>query len=227
MDAPAFSERARVMYDRMYAHVQTSKRYVSRPAKTVESPEWVYETSASIDAVAGQSGSRLYRNYSTIPNVHLIGYNHDSIDKTVSFLETLALQGTFEECAFLAEGFDEQAKQGKLAPLTNSQLRGLFKKYRLSPKGRDSSQLRERQYAFLDQINTAKSEEERRAKVHLAMECLIRRERDYFVPAVLEEQDRPIIFLTDMIHVLSFSLPQMLNNKNMKPAIFVPQYQRK
>ena len=241
METHNISERERVFYDKLYRHIKNSRKNLSLPRKEpVESPNWGYEVSAEIDTLARQNGYRLFRHYnwswekdSTLPEVHVVGYEQTSMDKTISFLEALALSGIFEECALLSEGYDgEAALLSRVRPVTNSRLNTLFSKYRIKLTGEDNFVLRERQYAALDDLEeiatlkTSKSEEEIRAKVHIAMKCLVKREKNYFLPAILKQkqQGKPIIFLANMVHAVSFALPQMLNNTGVKYAFFVPVY---
>ena len=226
METQQISERARVFYSRLDQHIERGRRYV-REGKFIESPEWGFEISAIIDTAAKQHEYGLYRENSSIPQIHLIGYEQASMDKTVSFLETLAWKGIFEECAFFVEGYDKSAIMlSRAMPVTNAKLNTLFNNYKLKPQGHDSFVLRERQYATLDELADLREKSPRqlrtiKKKMKAAIGCIVDRQWKYFLPAFAEEE-RPVIFLANMVHALSFGfcIPQMMQ-KDVKYAVWV------
>ncbi|MDP3698470.1 MAG: hypothetical protein Q8R47_02690 [Nanoarchaeota archaeon] len=228
MDTQQISERARVFYSRLDEHIRRGRRYV-REGRFIESPEWGFEISAIIDTAAKQHEYGLYRENSSIPQIHLIGYELASLDKTVSFLEALAWKGIFEECTLFVEGYDNSASMlSRAKPVTNAKLNAIFNNYKLKPQGRDSFVLRERQYATLDEIADLRERSPRqlrtiKKKVKVAMGGIVARQQDYFLPAFAEEE-RPVIFLANTIHALSFGfcIPQMMQQK-VKYAVWVPR----
>ncbi len=227
METQYISERARVFYSRLDKHINDGRRYV-REGRFIDSPEWGFEVSALIYAAAKENGYGLYRHNSSIPLIHVIGYEYASLDKTVSFLEALALQGIFEECTFFVEGYDQGAAMlSRANPVTNVKLNNLFKRYSLKPEGHDSFVLRERQYTTLEEIaklrkSSPQHQRSIKKKVKVAMGCLVERHWNYFLPAFAEEE-KSVIFLANMVHALSFGfvIPQMMQQK-VKYGVWMP-----
>lgn len=208
----------------LFRQINSTQQAVERASRLAEPVAWDSETAARLDDLASGNKHRIFRNNSLHPDVFIIGYQLDSLDKTASYLEAIARKGLFQECAFLVEGYDNEAPMiSKTSPVTNPKLNSLYQKYRIKPRGRDSFSLREEQYAKFKEIMEDVENPNVPLKIQQTMACLLQREREYFVPAIVEHaQEKPVIFLTTMVHALSFHLPQLIKNKGFRYAVFVP-----
>ncbi len=203
-------------YRQIFNDVIRNKSLLEQPIAPIEIP-WDSDLAAHIDEIARCNRYRLFRKNNLTPDFFLIGYNQESMDKTVSFLEALALQGIFETNSFLAEGYNGKAPLiSQVNPVTNPRLNRVFATHQITPKGNDLYSLRENQYKYFSSQN----EDE----VLAAIDCLVRRERDYFLPAILKEKEkqRPVLFLADVVHTLSSNFPIVLNNNGVTYAVWVP-----
>jgi|SRR3989344_2419496 len=184
---------------------------------------WDSLVGKQIEAVALQNGYRSHRRNSPAPQLYVIGFGSASIDRLASFISGLGENFLLEECAFLAEGYDGEATMlSKASPVTDPKLNTVLSRYGIKPRGRDSFILREQQYDNLREIN---SPSDHQNKLDI-MDCLVRRERDYFLPLIVEEQKwyKRMIFLASTFHIASPTLPTQLNNKGIRYAFFVPRY---
>lgn len=219
------------MYIRLFNNICFNKNLLEQTS-TPKTSLWDSRIAARIDDAAGKNVYRSYRKNSTAPEIYLIGYGRGCLDKkTIPFLESLARQRIFEEGSFLAEGYIHEAVMlSRANPVTNAALNALYSRYKLRPRGNDHLELRERQYSCLQEITDLQrdqetNEEKIKEKVLEAMDCLVRRERDYFLPAIVEQKKKgkPAIFLTNLVHALSSNFPIVLNNNEVKYAVFVPR----
>jgi len=215
-------------YIQIFNDIQRDKSYLEHPAD-IQETTWDSEIATRIDYAGRGCSYRPGRRNSTAPEIFLLGYDETSIEKTLCFIESLALDGIFKDCSFLMEGYDGTAAMiSWVNPVTNPRLNGLFNKYAIMPCGKDSCDLRESQYSNLqevDRLQRSASDEQRiKEKVVEAMDNLVKREREYFLPAVVKEKEkgRPILFLANIVHALSSNFPIVLNNNGMKYAVFVP-----
>jgi hypothetical protein len=224
MDPETGSERN--LANMIFRQITTNKRILTKAVRSTEPTAWDSEIAACLDDLASGNEYRVFRKNSLHPDVFIIGYQLDSLDKTASYLEAMARKGIFVQCAFLAEGYDGIAPMlSRVSPATNSKLNSLYRKYRITPKGKDSFPLRELQYTTLREI-----EEDLQyipalpGKIKQAMDCFRQREQHYFLPCIAEHAARqPVIFLTTTAHALSFHLPQLIENKGFGYAVFVPR----
>lgn len=218
-----------LVYIRLFNQIQSSRELLEEPVVSRKSL-WDSWTAKDIDDMAGKSEYRVYRKNSTVPDVYLIGYEQNSMGKTLSFLEALALQRIFERCTFLVDGYDGSAVMlSRANPVTNLSLNNFYRRYNITPSGNDSFTLREQQYKSLHNVAALRKivpedEKKIREKTLEAMDCLVRRERDYFMPGIVEQKEKgkPIIFLANMVHALSDKFPIVLQNNKVKYAFFVP-----
>lgn len=212
------------VYKHLFNDIQKSLAYfkeASRPQKHL----WDSEITKEIDEIAVENRYRLYRRNTTVPELYVVGYEQDSIDCTVSFLSGLGENSILQQCAFLAEGYDDEAAMlSKASPVTNPKLNAVLSKYNIKPRGNDLFILRERQYQDLSDGNLPNDAK----KVLEIMDCLVQRERDYFLPFILKNKKKikPMIFLTNMVHVASSTLSTTLNNKEVRYAFFVPNFKK-
>ena len=210
-----------VLYRQLFNHIQNSLTYLKEASEPQEHL-WDSEMAYRVDEIARKKGYRLSRRNTTVPELFIVGYEQDSMDKTISFLSGLGENSILQQCIFLAEGYDgEAAMLSKTNPVTNSKLNTIFSKYQIKPRGKDSFPLRERQYTNLGDRNLQHDEE----KLLETIDCIVQRERDYFLPSFIEEkkQGKPILFLANMVHLASY-LQTILNNHQLKYAFFVPRY---
>ena len=215
-------------YSNLFKHIQDSRAALEELHASPQVSLWDSETAACIDTAAVQNGYRSYRRITTKPELYVVGYEQASLDNMAAFFSTLGEKDILEQCAVLSEGYDGEAVMiSKARPVTNRKLNAVFERYDVVPQGKDSFLLRERQYKSLQEI--AQSQHAAEKKVLEAMGCLVKREKDYFVPAILEQKNKgkSVIFLTNLVHVLSSTFPIALNNKEIKYAFFVPSELRK
>ena len=211
----------------IFQDIQVARKLLEQPPTNHKKYAWESELAASIDDLAEGNGYRVYRKNSTMPDLFFIGYEHLSKRETASFLQSLALKEMFRECAFLMEGYQEG--------VTNLHFDHIFREYKIKPQGIDSFSLLDFQYKKLREIEALQksmddpsqslstNKTKMNEKVLEAIDCLVKRERDYFVPAILEQKEKgkPVIFLASMTHALSTNLPIVLNNNGIRYALFV------
>ena len=213
-----------------------SSAFPDNPEKRSKTlPLWYPENVTFLDTLAAQNQYRMYKTNSQttsfIPDFFLIGFEPTFLDGTVSFLEALAGKDILQECAFVSEGYDGTALLfSRYTPVTNTKLNSFYRKHAITPSGRDSFELREQQYARFEEIKelmlaSPEKETEIKEKVREAMACLLKRERGYFFPYLIEQhqQGKPVIFLTTIAHAVSFSLSNMLHSSGLEYAAFVPR----
>ncbi|GEM_PF-6868959 len=208
----------RNLFDNLVSNLASLKEPSSSPER-----HWDSMIGQQFEEIALQNGYRSYRRNTTAPQLYVIGFGSASLDKWVSFLSGLGENFLLEQWAFLAEGYDGEATMlSKASPVTDPKLNAVLNRYGIKPRGRDSFTLREQQYKNLREMNTPSDHQ----KILETMDCLTRRERNYFAPLITEEQKqgKPMIFLTSMFHLASPTFPIQLNNKGIQYAFFVPRY---
>ncbi|HLD39813.1 MAG TPA: hypothetical protein VJB13_01605 [Candidatus Nanoarchaeia archaeon] len=212
------------VYKKLFNHIQSSLAHLSEASYSREY-FWDSEIAQKTDEIATKNKYRLSRRSTPAPALFVIGYQQNSPDHTLAFLSELGENSILEQCVFLAEGYDQEAAMlSKIAPVTNNHFNTLFRKCNLKPRGRDSFPLRERQYKNFADQNLRHNEK----KLLETVDCLVRRERDHFLPSFLEEekQGKPMIFLANIIHLASATLPTQLSNNGIGYAFFVPRYNK-